>query len=288
MARVVRSERDGRAAVPVSTVLGVGGFDLARALTTNPAFLAPEYPFEWLGAFDLPQGDMALAIEPGPDPTIDVLLVAATGPDESVASAAERIASRFDDAQGVAAPATRLSTDRMQRLPAPPVGAVVYRFDVPAAGRWWLATQHRPEEFSLTLAAGGTPLQPAQSQAFAAAHTHSDDVASISIDAEVPIDRLRFERWIGTVLSEFGTQIYRFKGLLDIAGSDRRIVIQGVHMLMDSLPLDDWGDRPRRSQLVFIGRDLPAEVLIDGFDACLSHPRTRRVPAQAAAPGEPA
>src|SRR5258708_13145784 len=53
LARIVRADPGERAAVPMSAVLGIGGFDLARALEYKPTFLEPEYPFEWAGAFTL-------------------------------------------------------------------------------------------------------------------------------------------------------------------------------------------------------------------------------------------
>jgi G3E family GTPase len=48
-----------------------------------------------------------------------------------------------------------------------------------------------------------------------------------------------------------------------------RIVIQGVHMVIDTGTLGAWGDRPRRTQLVFIGRELDRDTLSSGFEACL-------------------
>jgi G3E family GTPase len=60
------------------------------------------------------------------------------------------------------------------------------------------------------------------------------------------------------------------KGFLNFAGANERIVIQGVHMVVDTSVLGQWGDRPRRTQLVFIGRELDREALTTGFHACLT------------------
>jgi len=58
-ARVLRAQN---ADVPLDAVLNIGGFNLSRATELNPAFLEPEYPFEWAGAYPLPTGTHALVI----------------------------------------------------------------------------------------------------------------------------------------------------------------------------------------------------------------------------------
>ncbi|MFO1428125.1 MAG: GTP-binding protein [Steroidobacteraceae bacterium] len=50
-AKFLRCER---AAVPLDAVLGLGAFDLDRALKLNDAFLEPVRPYEWLGVYELP------------------------------------------------------------------------------------------------------------------------------------------------------------------------------------------------------------------------------------------
>ena len=59
------------------------------------------------------------------------------------------------------------------------------------------------------------------------------------------------------------------KGFIALAGEPNRYVIQGVHMLLDGKLERPWGDAPRRTQLVFIGRNLDEASITKGFDACL-------------------
>jgi G3E family GTPase len=63
-------ERTTQGVLPLDAVLNVGGFDLGRALETNASFLEPEYPFEWMGIYQLPAGQHVLELQPGPDPTM--------------------------------------------------------------------------------------------------------------------------------------------------------------------------------------------------------------------------
>jgi len=101
------------------------------------------------------------------------------------------------------------------------------------------------------------------------AHEHDDDVTSISLLAETPLDPQKFQAWFGRLLQEKGQDILRSKGILDIAGDDERYVIQGVHMLMEGDYLGPWpSGEPRRSRLVFIGRGLEQMGLAEGFAAC--------------------
>ncbi|MBM3534687.1 MAG: GTP-binding protein [Alphaproteobacteria bacterium] len=102
-------------------------------------------------------------------------------------------------------------------------------------------------------------------------HEHDDEIASLSLSCEEPLDMTRFGMWIGMVLAERGQDILRSKGILSIAGEDRQFVYQGVHMLKEGTFTRAWpADGPRRSRLVFIGRDLDKAWLKQGFEACRS------------------
>lgn len=60
------------------------------------------------------------------------------------------------------------------------------------------------------------------------------------------------------------------KGILAVAGEERRFVFQGVHMLFDGQPDRPWGDEARSNRLVFIGRNLDRHELESSFAACLA------------------
>jgi G3E family GTPase len=101
------------------------------------------------------------------------------------------------------------------------------------------------------------------------AHEHDDDVTSVSLAAEAPLDLDRFQSWFGRLLQTRGQDILRSKGILDFAGEPERYVFQGVHMLMDGAPMGAWPEgAPRVSRLVFIGRNLGEMGLAEGFASC--------------------
>lgn len=100
-------------------------------------------------------------------------------------------------------------------------------------------------------------------------HEHDDEVTSISLQSDTPLDPAKFRTWFGQLLQEKGQDILRSKGILDLVGETDRYVIQGVHMLMDGDFMGPWpSSEARRSRLVFIGRGLDQMGLAEGFAAC--------------------
>ena len=100
-------------------------------------------------------------------------------------------------------------------------------------------------------------------------HGHTEGVYSTSFEVSRPIDMQKFQQWIGTLLQEKGADLLRTKGILDVEGDDRRFAFQAVHMMADGDFIGNWPEgAPRRSRLVFIGRDLNRPQLRRGFEAC--------------------
>jgi G3E family GTPase len=100
-------------------------------------------------------------------------------------------------------------------------------------------------------------------------HTHDDAVMSLSFEASRPLDPEKFNAWISELLQKKGQDLLRTKGILAYANDDRRFAFQAVHMIADGDYIGNWkeGD-PRRSKIVFIGRDLNRPQLRRGFEAC--------------------
>ncbi len=101
------------------------------------------------------------------------------------------------------------------------------------------------------------------------AHEHNEDVTSVSFETDRPIDPEKFNAWIGGLLATQGPDLLRTKGILHYRGDDRRFAFQAVHMIADGDFIGPWKEgEPRRSRLVFIGRNLNRPQLRRGFEAC--------------------
>lgn len=101
-------------------------------------------------------------------------------------------------------------------------------------------------------------------------HAHDSAVSSVSIVSEGTIDLDELDDWLERLIEEKGEDLYRYKGVLSVNGSDERYVIQGVHTMLDGCPGKTWApDEKRISKLVFIGRDLDETKLRKGFKGCL-------------------
>ncbi len=100
--------------------------------------------------------------------------------------------------------------------------------------------------------------------------THRLDLETISVVIDGALDDRRASLWLGIVIAKHGDQIYRCKGILDIAGRDDRVVFHGVYRHLDTYPGKPWGDGPRQSRCVFIGRDLDRALLEGGLADCVA------------------
>jgi G3E family GTPase len=102
-------------------------------------------------------------------------------------------------------------------------------------------------------------------------HGHDIDASGIrgvSLTSDKPIHGQRITQWLNDVLQAQGPDILRAKGIIDVAGEDRRLVFQAVHMILEGDFQGPWRDGDKRySRLVFIGRNLDEAKLRAGFEA---------------------
>ena len=102
-------------------------------------------------------------------------------------------------------------------------------------------------------------------------HQHDESVFSVAIVESGALNPERLDEWISFLLQTQGTDIFRMKGILHIAGDNHRYVFQGVHMLFNISPDRLWKkDEVRKNEMVFIGRNLNPEQLKKDFLLCVA------------------
>src|SRR6201997_1031165 len=100
-------------------------------------------------------------------------------------------------------------------------------------------------------------------------HYHDEDVQSVALKTEKPLDPDKFFPWVQDLVAKEGPSILRAKGILAFKDDPDRFVFQGVHMILDGDHQRPWGaDEKRESRIVFIGRKLPEEMIRKGFESC--------------------
>lgn len=101
-------------------------------------------------------------------------------------------------------------------------------------------------------------------------HHHNDDVKSFVYRADKAFDPAKLEDFLGAIVNIYGPKMLRYKGVLHMQGTNRKVIFQGVHQLMGSDLGPDWAEgEKRQSKMVFIGIDLPQDILRQGLDQCL-------------------
>ncbi|KXZ42979.1 hypothetical protein GPECTOR_108g174 [Gonium pectorale] len=107
-------------------------------------------------------------------------------------------------------------------------------------------------------------------------HVHDDRVTSVGFELEGDMDMQLLNGWLSKLLQERGADLFRSKGILAIKGSEHKHVFQGVHMLLQFSSSAEGVGRPwkegerRLSKVVFIGKNLKRQELLEGLQGCLA------------------
>jgi G3E family GTPase len=102
-------------------------------------------------------------------------------------------------------------------------------------------------------------------------HHHDDAIKAFVFQSTRPFDPGKLEEYMGALTQVYGQDMLRYKGVLFMNGSPRRMIMQGVHMLMGADVGRPWGkDEKPGSKMVFIGRNLPKDAILKGLEACLA------------------
>ena len=101
-------------------------------------------------------------------------------------------------------------------------------------------------------------------------HHHDDDVKSFVFRSDRAFDPAKLEDFLGAIVNIYGPRMLRYKGVLNMQGTDRKVIFQGVHQLMGSDLGPKWTEgESKASKMVFIGIDLPQDILLQGLEQSL-------------------
>jgi G3E family GTPase len=101
-------------------------------------------------------------------------------------------------------------------------------------------------------------------------HHHDDDVKSFVFRSDKPFSPAKLEDFLGAVVNIYGPRMLRYKGVLNMEGTERKVIFQGVHQLMGSDLGPAWAEgETKTSKMVFIGIDLPKDIFVQGLEQCL-------------------
>jgi len=101
-------------------------------------------------------------------------------------------------------------------------------------------------------------------------HHHDDDVKSFVFRSDKAFSPAKLEDFLGAVVNIYGPRMLRYKGVLNMEGTDRKVIFQGVHQLMGSDLGPAWAaGEQKTSKMVFIGIDLPKDIFMQGLEQCL-------------------
>jgi G3E family GTPase len=102
-------------------------------------------------------------------------------------------------------------------------------------------------------------------------HHHDDDVNSLAYRSDRSFDPVRFGQFMSALVKSYGPRLLRYKGIVNMAGQERKVIFQGVHQLMSHDAGAPWSPgEVRTSRLVFIGIELPRDLLTSGLEQCLT------------------
>jgi G3E family GTPase len=111
---------------------------------------------------------------------------------------------------------------------------------------------------------------PSHSQGGGHHHHYDDDVKSFVFKSDRAFDPAKLEDFLGAIVNIYGPRMLRYKGVLHMKGTDRKVIFQGVHQLMGSDLGPSWADGEKRSsKMVFIGIDLPKDIFLQGMEQSL-------------------
>ena len=90
-------------------------------------------------------------------------------------------------------------------------------------------------------------------------HHHDDDVKSFVFRSDTAFNPAKLEDFLGAVVNIYGPRMLRYKGVLNMEGTERKVIFQGVHQLMGSDLGPEWAAGESENQQDGLHRHRPAQ-----------------------------
>ncbi len=274
---VAKVYRTANAEIPIERVVGLGAFDLNRAVEIEPDFLGQERPFQWSGVYELEAGSYCLSLQAGPslDLSLGVFRTEQASERAMYAQVAKATAAFAQTAVSKKSGQAIETTGSISRLLL--LGRdLKFTLSIEQPGAYSIFSSRNPHDFQMQLLDSEGKLVAASAvHRYNVDHQHHDhqhdqEITSVGISQPGELDLERFQQWLNQLLATKGQDIFRMKGILNFKGSEDRYVFQGVHMLFDGRVDRPWGNQDRKNSLIFIGRNLDRQELNQGFNSCLA------------------
>jgi len=261
-----------KASVDLDQVLDVKGFSVENALAVDSEFLEIERSFRWAGVYNLARQtyDLRLDRQPGQIyPKLPMCLLAIPSADQAgVDGFLDKAYDVFHTPEIEVVPGTSIVPgERYYQLPATNV-PTQFSIEVADPGLYVLFAKYPPSEMNLELRKGSQSVALEYQQPFKGKREHGD-VTSISLQVAGSLNLDKVNAWLLRYRNERYKDMFRYKGILSVTEHEERLVLQGVHQLVECFSQRPWGAEARASKLVFIGRNLDQAKMQQEFEACL-------------------
>lgn len=266
--------RASRAEVPLDWLLKIGGFDQAGAFNLDSTESREERLFSWAGVFDLEPGVVDVVAAESPDWAETLVCLPLRSADEESLRQAERTAeSLFAGPSQLLQPGDALRPAAVGWQLTAVEASSNYQWRVEEPGAYGVFLAQPPGSRAVRFEQGGGAVEPVFERRYWTPHEHDDEIGAVSIEESEPFDGDALAAYLTMLLRIQGADLFRVKGVLHVAGMAERFVLQAVHMMLDGGPDRPWvAGEPRRSRIVFIGRNLDRAALLTGLRSCIAAP----------------
>jgi G3E family GTPase len=101
-------------------------------------------------------------------------------------------------------------------------------------------------------------------------HQHDAEISTFYLTYDTPLPWSAIKEWLQSIISLRSQDILRIKGVIELVGFDKPVVIHGVQRAFhEPIVLDAWPTKERKSTIVFIGRNIIKEEIEAALDKLL-------------------